>query len=348
MRNLKYIPIILLSFILCESNTFAQKKKGSKSSKRVATRMMNRTPVVSKSKSTETETTTETPVVAEPQPEQVDIATLDLKNQELENLQAQMQALNNKILEKQDEYRNIDSKIEDINEAYMNLEQKQNKSKNSCEAISVKKMDEIKGWLIATVASSGVGTAANATATVTSFLQKDESQIDKQNQKSLERATEKAKNQEIKNLEKQQKQLQKQGDELANQLYDYQDAINHFDSIAKSSENNTDKIEAEESKKNYEEMKNKNLEQINKKRTEYKNNKQQLENLQNNSYTGEANAKTTDYEKQAKTNKNLSTASKISSIVGTVASGAATITSTVATGLVTSISQQVKKCKETF
>ena len=309
MRNLKYIPIILLSFILCESNTFAQKKKGSKSSKRVATRMMNRTPVVAKTKEAETPA----PVVAdaEPQPEQVDIATLDLKNQELENLQAQMQALNNKMLEKQDEYRNIDSKIEDINEAYMNLEQKQNKSKNSCEAISVKKMDEIKGWLIATVASSGVGTAANATATVTSFLQKDESQVDKQNQKSLERATEKAKNEAIKDLEKERKELKKQGNELAKQSGDHQ-------------------------------------EEINAKRDEWKMKGEEIENLKNNTYTGEVNAKTTDYEKQAKTNKNLSTASKISSIVGTVASGAATITSTVATGLVTSISQQVKKCKETF
>lgn len=318
MRKLKYISIILLSFILCESNVLAQKKKNSKSAKRVVTRMKNKTPVIAK---TTTEAETPTPVANEPQAETIDVATLDLKNTELENLQAQMKVLNNKMLEKQDEYRSIDSKIEEINEAYMNLEQKQNKSKNSCEAISVKKMDEIKGWLIATVASSGVGTAANATATVTSFLQKDEKQVDKQNQKSLERATEKAKNKEIKNLEKEQKSLSKN--------------IKETNELLKNENLTQDEIDGllDHNRQNNEDF------------TNITNN---INNLKENPYTGKVNAKTTDYEKQAKINKNLSTASKVSSIVGTVASGAAIVTSAVATGLVSSISKQVKKCKETF
>lgn len=262
MRNLKYIQIILLSFILCESNAFAQKKKNSKSTKRVATRMMNRPAVVSKTTTTKTNETTAP--VAEPQPEPTDVATFNLKKTEIETLKSQNQVLKDKMTEKQTEYQSIDDKIEEINEKYINLEQKQNRSKNTCEAISIKKMDQIKGWLIASVSSSGVGTVANATATTTSFLQKDNNQVDKHNQKVLDRATEKEKKNE------------------------------------------------------------------------------------NNLVSEEVNAKTIDYEKQEKINKNLSTASKISSIVGTVASGAATITSAVATGLVSSISKQVKKCKETF
>lgn len=324
------------------TNTFAQRKT---SGKRNITGNINKRNNLKRNATEKTATNTISEI-AEDTTTQTITSTINTENiqSEIEQLIAQNNLIRNNINEKQTKLNNLNKEVSDLKDSIATITLKQNKSKSACTQLNIKKMEEIQGWLIASVASSGVGTVANTTATVTSFMQKDNSQIDKQNKKALE----KAKNEEIQKLKNEQKELQKQDDKLTNQIYDYQDAINYYDSIAKSSENNIERLEAEESKKFYEEKKEKDLKQKNEKETEYKDNKIKLENLQNNPYTGEVDAKNTSYEQQEKKNKTLSTVSNISSIVGTVASGVATVTSTVATGLITTIAKQVKNCKETF
>ncbi|MGN0929260.1 MAG: hypothetical protein ACI4N3_01315 [Alphaproteobacteria bacterium] len=329
--NLKYISIIVLSLIIFETNVSAQKKKVSKKQNTITgsfakrgsiKRNLTETP---KKEKTEEIIQEETTTTATPSENTDDIQA------EIEKLTAQNNLIRNNINEKQTKINDITSKINDLEDSILNLETQQNKSKSACTQLSIKKMEEIQGWLIASVASSGVGTAANTTATITSFMQKDNSQIDKQNQKALDRATDKAKNQEIKKLKEEQKKI-------SDQIKDNNEHINIL------SIGNGDEIDNIFDSKGIDYLTEQNRTN-NEKFNEYED---KINDIQNNPFTGEVNAKNTSYEQQQKKNKTLSTVSNISSIVGTVASGAATITSTVAAGLISTIAKQVKSCKGTF
>lgn len=326
----KYIPIIaLLSIILFGNETFAQKGKKSQAKRGANNRLAAKRNAQNKTaKQPEPETVqTEITATAEVTP-LVDTSNIQT---EIERLTAENTLLRNKINEKQTEFNKLDSTIEELSENLQNLQYKQNRSKSACSQMSLKKMDDIRGWLIATVASSGLGTVANATATVTTFMQKDEKQIDKQNQKAIEKATEKAKNQEIQNLRNEQKAI-------SDKIADNNITLNQLDIPT------GDDL--------YDTLDTKGIEYLTKQNQEYSETyneyEEKINDVQNNPFTGEINAKTTSYEKQEKKNKTLSTVSNISSIVGTVASGASVITSGVATAMIATIIKQVKSCKETF
>ncbi len=324
----KYIPIIvLLSVISFGNEAFSQKGKKGQTKRGTANRLAAKRATQNKA----TQTTQDTETV---QTETTEVTTpIDTSNiqAEIERLTAENTLLRNKINEKQTEFNKIDSEIEELSENLANLQYKQNRSKNACTQMNLKKMDDIRGWLIATVASSGLGTVANATATVTTFMQKDEKQINKQNEKALEKATEKAKNQEIQALKTEQKAI-------SDQIKDNNNYLNNMGIP------NGDALDNYFDKKEIDYITKQNLE-YSEKFNEYE---EKINETQNNPFTGEVTAKTTSYEKQEKKNQTLSTVSTVSSIVGTVASGASTITSGVVTALIGTIEKQIKSCKETF
>lgn len=327
--NLKTISIITLSLIIFGTNTSAQRKT---SGKRNITGNINKRNNLKRNATEKTATNTISEI-AEDTTTQTITSTINTENiqSEIEQLIAQNNLIRNNINEKQTKLDNLNKEVSDLKDSIATITLKQNKSKSACTQLNIKKMEEIQGWLIASVASSGVGTVANTTATVTSFMQKDNSQIDKQNQKAVEKATEKAKNEEIQKLKNEQQ-------EISNKIADNKITLNHL-----STPTGDDLFDTLDTK---------GIEYLTKQNQGYSETyneyEEKINDVQNNPFTGEINAKTTSYEKQEKKNKTLSTVSNISSIVGTVASGVATVTSTVATGLITTIAKQVKNCKETF
>lgn len=347
-KHLKYISITILSFIIFETNISAQRTKPKKERK-ISGSIVKRSSLKQNANTQPATQEQTTPTETEPQPENTqDTEYLKL---EIERLTAQNNQIRNSITEKQTKFDSVKDKINNIRESLENLELKQNKSKSTCKQLNVKKMEEVQGWLIATVAASGVGVAANTTATVTSFLQKDEKQLNKQNQRAEAKLEHYKTTQEDKYESELEQYKTAQEDKYKSELdkltTDTTLKLNDYAEMRQKTTDDEEKnlIESAEKELNtyYEDKQNileqNKIDNIANKLTEISDKKAKLDDL---------TAKTTSLEKQQKTNKVLNTVSTISGIVGTVASGTATITTSVATGLITNIANQVKNCKGTF
>lgn len=181
----KKISIFLLGIvILANSVEGARKRQATKNGPQRKNIIRATTP----SKSTqpvelpeETYVKIQEPEVVETSSEQTE--SVEEMQQKIATLTTQNTVLNNEIKEKQTKFNDLTKKLSDIEENFSNLETQQNKSKSTCRNILPKKIDEIKEWLIAAVSASGVGTLAHATATTTSFLQKNEEQFNKKYEK---------------------------------------------------------------------------------------------------------------------------------------------------------------------
>lgn len=181
----KKISIFLLGVvILANSVEGARKRQVTKNGPQRKNIIRATTPTISTQPvelPEETYVKIQEPEVVETSSEQTE--SVEEMQQKIATLTTQNTVLNNEIKEKQTKFNDLTKKLSDIEENFSNLETQQNKSKSTCRNILPKKIDEIKEWLIAAVSTSGVGTLAHATATTTSFLQKNEEQFNKKYEK---------------------------------------------------------------------------------------------------------------------------------------------------------------------
>ncbi len=207
----KKIILSLITISLFSINAMAQNKNSRR-------QMIGRKRVVNASTSTtqiqpQTEQNQTQPIQQTTQTQQTLPPTASMQSMKLEidELTANNKILQNSLTEKQTQFEELNNQISELEEQLNALELQQNKSKNTCKQISLKKFEDLKGWLIGSVASSSVGTAANITATTTTFLQKDENQLNKSNEKKQEKYQEKLEENpdllqpELKNWDEQEK-----------------------------------------------------------------------------------------------------------------------------------------------